>query len=60
MRSKTDRTKEEAPFYNIIQTLSTSRNNQIYNHLPKAIKDLSGNKNKFKLAIKNIFKQLLL
>jgi hypothetical protein len=28
---------------------------KIYNHLLKAIKDLSGNKNKFKLAIKNIF-----
>jgi hypothetical protein len=27
---------------------------KIYNHLPKAIKDLSGNKNKFKLALKNI------
>jgi hypothetical protein len=27
---------------------------KIYNHLPKAIKDLSGNMDKFKLAIKNI------
>jgi hypothetical protein len=29
---------------------------KIYNHLPKPIKDLSGNKNKFKLAIKKYFK----
>ena len=27
---------------------------KIYNHLPKTIKGLSGNKNKFKLALKNI------
>jgi hypothetical protein len=26
--------------------------NKIYNHLPTAIKDLSGDKNKFKLALK--------
>ena len=25
---------------------------KIYNHLPKTIKDLSGDKNKFKLALK--------
>jgi len=25
---------------------------KIYNHLPTVIKDLSGNKNKFKLAVK--------
>jgi hypothetical protein len=25
---------------------------EIYNHLPKTIKDLSGDKNKFKLALK--------
>jgi hypothetical protein len=27
---------------------------KIYNHLPKTIKDLSGDKNKFKLALKGI------
>jgi hypothetical protein len=27
---------------------------KIYNHLPRAIKDLSGNKNRFKPALKNI------
>jgi len=28
---------------------------KIYNHLPTAIKDLSGDNNKFKLALKDIF-----
>jgi hypothetical protein len=33
---------------------------KIYNHLPRAIKDLSSNKNKFKLALKISLRKFLL
>jgi hypothetical protein len=45
-------TRQTSDLYIPIENLTTYQEIKTHNHLPKAIKDLSGNKNKFKPALK--------